>query len=78
MNVDEHKRVVVWMPNDLYAAIAAQADAAGWDVGFFIRQSCESSLIIPVSQTAARSGCAGRGEAAVSASPELGSSEVRS
>lgn len=62
---DTHKRVILWMPNDLYADLVRAARACGDDVPTFVRDRLRSSL----PRTAARSGCAGNGEA--SASPAL-------
>ena len=76
MIASEQVRVIVFLPRALMAELKLAADAASESMPEAIRARLASSLFS--SQTAARSGCAGRGEAAVSASPELGSSEVRS
>lgn len=67
----EQVRVVVFLPRPLLNELQLAAYAAGETMPDAIRARLASSLFS--SQTAARSGCAGRGEAAVSASPELGS-----
>ncbi|AYO83604.1 hypothetical protein EBB05_15895 [Methylobacterium brachiatum] len=71
MILSEQVRVVVFLPRALMDEIKLAAEAAGETVPDAMRARLASSLFS--SQTAARSGCAGRGEAAVSASPELGS-----
>jgi hypothetical protein len=69
---DHQQRVTFYLPRGLYNSLLLAAADAGESVRVSIISRLASSLTIP-SQTAARSGCAGRGEAAVSASPELGS-----
>lgn len=63
-------RVVVFVPRPLMAELQIAASAAGETMPETIRARLASSLFS--SQTAARSGCAGRGEVAAPASPELG------
>lgn len=69
MNTDNHVRVVLWMPRPLYRALREAAAAVSEPVPDFLRGRLASSLTVPQA-AAARSGCAGRGEA--SASPKLG------
>jgi hypothetical protein len=71
MIMSEQVCVTVYLPRALMAELKLAADAAGETMPDAIRARLASSLFS--SQTAARSGCAGRGEAVVSASPELGS-----
>ena len=66
---DTHKRVIIWMTNELYADVQRAARAVGDDVPTFVRERLASSILL--SQAAARSGCAGDGEVGRPASPEL-------
>lgn len=69
MNTDNFVRVVLWMPRPLYGALKRAADAANEPMPDALKARLATSLT--VSQAVVRSGCAGRGEAALSVSPTL-------
>lgn len=69
---DAYVRTTIYLPRSHYERLARAASASGEPLQRFLRDRLLASL--PLSQTAARSGCAGNGEVRA-ASPEL--TEVR-
>lgn len=69
MIVSEAIRTVIYLAPADYAALEKAAAAAGEPLQITLRNRLISSLTL--SQTAARSGCAGDGEVPRRASPEL-------
>jgi hypothetical protein len=68
---DHQQRITLYLPRGLYTSILLAAADAGEPVRDAIIKRLSNSLSIP-SQTAARSGCAGRGEMPKCVSPTLG------
>lgn len=67
---DTHVRAVVYLTRLEYQRLEEAARRSGEALQAHLRHRLVDSL--PVSQTAARSGCAGDGEVPRRASPELG------
>lgn len=70
MIVSEAIRTVIYLAPADYVALEKAAAAAGEPLQIALRNRLVSSLTL--SQTAARSGCAGRGGDVQASSPELG------
>lgn len=70
MNTDDHVRLVLWISRPLYRALLEAAKAADQPMPDFMRGRLASSLTVP--HAAARTGVAGRGGVARSASPGCG------
>lgn len=70
MMLSEAIRTVIYLAPADYAALEKAAVASGEPLQIALRNRLISSLTL--SQTAGRSGCAGDGEVARRASPELG------